>query len=81
MNNIAQSFNLTYKHPLLSCNNIVRLEATLMSYTNCQTPPLTTFAGSLKQYTNLSFNQVTPPVSTSVNPPTLAPAALTILYC
>ena len=53
----------------------------LVSYTNYLTPPQTTFAASLKQHTNLSFNHVTPPVSTPSYPPpsfTLAPAALTI---
>ena len=41
----------------------------LMSYTNCQTPRLTTFVASLKQHTNLSSNHITPLVSTTVNPP------------
>ena len=41
----------------------------LVSYTNCQTPSLTTFAASLKLHNNSSSNHVAPPVSTSVNPP------------
>ena len=40
----------------------------LVSYTNCQTPLLTTFATNLKQHTNLSSNRVRPPDSSSVNP-------------
>ena len=57
----------------------------LVSYTNYQTPPLTTFAANLKQHTNSSFNHVTSLDSTSVNPPPppssiLTPVALTISH-
>ena len=77
-------FTTTVSNPDLSVSNptksLSRNAGLLVSYINCQTPPLTTFAASLKQHTNLSSNHVTPLVSTSVNPPssTLAPAALTI---
>ena len=60
-----------------------------MSYTNCKTPPLITFATNLKQHINSSLNHITPLDSTSINSPnsTLTPVTLTIshqsllLYC
>ena len=53
----------------------------LVSYRNCQAPPLTTCAANLKQHTNSSSNHVTSSHSTSINPPyfTLSSVALTLL--
>ena len=75
----TQTYQLTFTHNPTS--SLSKNAGLLVPYTNCQTPPQTTFATNLKQHTNSSSNHVTPLDSTSVNPPpysTLAPTALTI---
>ena len=83
----TQTFQLPFtSNPTRSISKNASL---LVSFTNCQIPPLTTFATSLKLHTNSSSNHVTSQDSTSVNPPysTLAPVTLTVfcqsllLYC
>ena len=62
----TQTYQLPFTHN--PTNSVSKNAGLLVSYTNCQTPTLTTFATNLKQHTNPSSNHVAPLYSTSINP-------------